>query len=699
MLNLDTRLKINRDLIQSPNLTDRFTREDLRRIGARVFEGFRADKQSRRDWERRTANAMDLALQLQKEKTFPWPNCSNVVFPLVTIAVLSFHSRAYPSLIQAPDVVKCRIQGPDPTGQKASLADRVGRHMSWQVLEEDASWEEQHDRLLINLPTVGTAFIKTYYSGALQHNVSELTLAQDLVVHYYAKSLEAAQRKTHIIPLTRNEIYERVKRDVFADVLESAWYNGLPQSITYDAQRDIRKGEHPPMPDQDTPFRTLEQHCWFDFDQDGYAEPYIITIEEGSQEVLRIVARFDDEGAVVRNMRREIISIRPTEYFTKYSFIPSPDGGIYDIGFGVLLGPLNESVNSTINMLLDAGVMHTTGGGFLGRGAKIRGGVYSFAPWEWKRVDSTGDDLRKNIVPREVREPSAVLFQLLDLLINYTNRISSSQDILMGQNPGQNTPAETSRNMIEQGMKIYSGLYKRIWRSMKEEFKKLYMLNAVHLSSKATYGVSGEQVSRQDYLGNPDTVMPVADPYVVSDSSQLMQAQAIKQAAMMTPGYDLEAVERKYLRALKVDDIDLLFKGRDKVPPLPNPKVQAEQIKLQAKEMQIKAQLQLRVLDLQEERRVNNARIAQLEAQALKLINDIGRDNAGQQIAAFDAALGALKTHDESIRKHMELTLKALEKQDEPNQSGVRRVEGQPPNEGDLSGSPAPAGTTAGGLV
>src|SRR5258706_9432508 len=141
-----------------------------------------------------------------------------------------------------------------------------------------------------------------------------------------------------------------------------------------------------------------------------------------------------------------IIRIDPVHYFTKYTFIPSPDGGFYGLGFGALLGPLNQSVDTLVNQLVDAGTMSNSGGGFLARGVKIKGGKSSFDPFEWKPVDSTGDDLRKNIFPLPIREPSNVLFQLLGMLVGYAEKISGATDIMTGVSPGQNTPAETSRN-------------------------------------------------------------------------------------------------------------------------------------------------------------------------------------------------------------------------------------------------------------
>lgn len=684
MLNLDTKITLNKAAIESSNLCDRFSSADLRRLGEWVWAGYNRDKHSRVQWEKRTQAAMDLALQLQKDKNFPWPGCSNIAFPLVTIAVLQFHSRAYPAIINGTRIVKARVVGPDPSGKKRERADRVSTHMSWQVLEEDRDWEEQHDRLLINLPCVGSAFVKSYYSTSKGYNESELVLAKDLVLDYWAKSVEECPRKTHIIPLFRNDLHERIARGTFRDVSKESWYQepAAPQLDPQTIRENERKGIKPPQTDETTPFIGLEQHCEVDLDGDGYAEPYIITIEETSKDVLRIVTGFDREADIERvgsgPRKGEIIKIHALQYFTKYGFIPSPDGGIYDIGFGILLGPLNEATNSLINQLVDTGTMSNTAGGFLGRGAKIRGGVYTFAPLEWKRVDSTGDDLRKSIFPLPVREPSKVLFQLLSLLINYTNRVSGSTDIMVGENPGQNTPAETSRTMVVQGEKIYSAIFKRVWRSMKEEFKKLYILNGIHLDVRTAFG-NGGLALKEDYLGNPDDVVPAADPNITSDEIQLRQAVALKQSAATTPGYDLAEVEHRYLTALKVEGIDKVFPGPGKVPPLPNFKLQIEQLKQQGRQMEMQQDMQRFAAELMEQQRVNNAKIIQLQAQAAKLLSEVKNEDQRLAIAAIDAQIGAFKAHNEAIMSQVDRILKAIEirqkgAEDGDNKGAVRQL-------------------------
>ncbi len=684
---LQKRLVINRDLIQAPNLTDRFDKEDLDTIGNWVWMGYEADQTSRTRWTLRTSAAMDLAMQIQKDKNFPWAGCSNVVFPLVTIAALQFSSRSYGNIIQGTDVVKYRITGPDPDEKLKSQADRISKHMSWQVLEDDTCWEEQHDRLLINLGIVGCNFIKTYFSPRLQHNVSELVMARDLVMDYWAKSVEGAARKTQVVPMYRNEIYERSTAETFRSVLDEAWFNQIPAAPMPQTGVDNRLGMQPPPPDQDTPFRTLEQHRLMDLDQDGYAEPYIVTIEEQSKCVLRIVARLEREEDIDKTASGKILRIHPTEYFTKYGFIPAPDGGIYDVGFGTLLGPLNESVNSGINQLLDAGTMANSNGGFLGRGAKIRGGTYTLAPFEWKRVDSSGDDLRKSMVPFPVNAPSEVMFKLLGLLIEYTDRIAGTTDPMVGVSPGQNTPAETSRNTMEQGMKVYSGIFKRVWRSMKEEFKKLHKLNAMYLPATQRFGNQGSYVNREDYKSNPDLIVPTADPNIVSDAQRMTQATALLQASREIPGFSVPDAVKNWLAAMKVDAIDKYYPGPDKVPPLPNPKMQVEQGKMQIKQMELEFKKQQLIAELQEARKLNQAKINQLNAQTVKLLAQVQTDQVRLKIESFESIVDALKTHNDAINNTIG-TLSGLGGEDGSQGGGVSGVDAQ---SGDTGAARVPA--------
>jgi chaperonin GroES len=704
MLNLESKLKINHDLIMAPNLCDRFSGDDLDRIGMRVWEGYQRDKFSRSAWERRMNAAMDLAMQVQVAKTFPWPGCSNVIFPLVTIAALQFSARSYSNIIQGTNVVRYRVIGKEEeTVRQRAL--RIGKHMSWQVLEEDLGWEEQHDRLLINLSIVGTNFIKSRYDPGLGHPVDELVMARDLVLDYWAKSIESAARVTQCIPLFRNEIYERALRKTFRDVRDDQWFSQPPplRQEPQQIQADLRAGVMANQSDEDAAYKTLEQHRWFDFDRDGYAEPYIVTIEEQSKKVLRIVARFDEPDVEHTASGREILRITPTQYFTKYSFIPSPDGGAYDLGFGVFLGPINEAVNSGIDQLLDNGTMQNSIGGFLGRGAKIRGGVYTMAPWEWKRVDSTGDDLRKNIVPFPERAPSEVMFKLIGLLIEYANRIAGTVDTMVGENPGQNTPASTFQGMTEQGMQVYGMIFKRVWRAMKEEFKKRYVLNGKFLKTHQDFGPASDFIRREDYTGSPDQIAPVANPRVTSTVMRINQAALVKQSAMQTPGYSLPEVEKEWLMALEVEGIDRLYPGPDKVPPLPNPKAAIEQMKLEGKKMEIQARQQEWANHLMEERRLNNAKIAQLEAQAFKLMeeakatkNEAEVEQIGAKLKALDALIQAHKEYSDMVNDRIKATLGGSD--EDSKRGGVSGV-AEPSGDQGVQGVPGAVAAGANGAM
>lgn len=664
-LKLDNKLVINKDVTQSPNLCDRFTEKDLTAIGLLCRQGFDRDEASRIPWKRRMEAGMDLAMQIQKDKNFPWQGCANVIFPLVTIASLQFGSRAYGNIIQGTDIAQYRVVGDDSDGELTARARRVSTHMSWQLLEEDPAWEEQTDRLLINVAIVGSTFKKSYFSSVAKHNVGEMVHARDLVINYWARSIEAAQRKTHIIPIYRNEIYSKVKQGVFANVLDESWFTSAPSPMVGyygQVQHDNRQGIVPPQADEDSPFITLEQHRLLDLDQDGYAEPYIVTTEFGSNRVLRIVSRWESETDIdYRGSSREIVQIRATEYFTKYGFIPAPDGGIYDMGFGCLLGPINEAVNTAINQMLDAGTMSNSNGGFLGRGAKLRGGAITFAPWQWVRVDSTGDDLRKSMVPFPTRDPSSTMFQLLSLLITYADRLSGSTDAMVGENPGQNTKTGTFNATIEQGMEVYSNIFKRIWRSMKEEFKKYHMLNRVYLPLRQNFGSKGSYVLQEDYKSDPDLIVPAADRHIVSKTVRVQLAMTLRQAAHSVNGYDIEEVERNFLRALGIDSIEKFYPGVGKTPPLPNPKVQVEEMKLKAKMLGFEHDKWKTVVALQAQRRETEAKITLLEAQALNLMHDMDSKDAALRLEAFETTMTLLREHAEVLNQRIELLQKGSE--------------------------------------
>jgi len=662
-MELNTEFDLDK-IVEMPNIAEAMEEQDLYTVGYHVWKGFEADKESRSAWEKRTEESMKLALQVAEAKSFPWPGASNVKFPLVTIAALQFHARSYPVLINGETPVQCRVIGDDPTGQKDARAHRVSQHMSYQILEEDLNWEAEMDRVLISQPIVGCAFKKSYFDPILKHNVSENILAKDFVVNYWTKDLATSPRVTQIQYMSRNDIYERVARGLFVKMTE-IMPAAVPQSNLTLAQNKAQGMQAPDSIDESTPYEILEQHTYIDLDGDGYAEPYIVWMRRDTKQILRIVARYFTTS-IERDDKGNVLRITPETYFTKFPFIPSPDGGFYDLGFGSLLGPLNQSIDTILNQLIDCGTMANTAGGFLSRGIKLRGGNYNFAPLEWKHVDTTGDDLRKGIVPLPVREPSQVLFTLLNLLINYGERIGGSVDILSGQNPGQNTAAETTRTMAEQGMKIFSGIFKRTYRSLKDEFRKLYRLNQLYLEGVEDYNSDTGQnfIAAEDYSGPVSDVRPSADPNIVSDTQRIQQASALLQLASTTPGMNMYEVQKNYLKAMKVSNIDQVLpdpKGPNAIKPGPSEKVQIEQMRSQIKQMDMELQTKLAAIKLAQNAELQQAKIHKLEAEAILAVEQAGGVQTGHEIAMIDAQIGAARAKQEGIQDSLK-TVMALEK-------------------------------------
>jgi chaperonin GroES len=686
-MELDVNLSMDK-LVSSPNIAELLDEHALNTLGERVVSEFNLDKESRSMWEQRVEEAMKLALQVAEAKSFPWSGASNVKFPLITIAALQFHSRAYPALVPSGELVKIdhdvnTNQDPEIQAENAARNKRVQKHMSYQLLKEDECWESEMDKVLITVPIVGCAFKKTYWDFNEDHPKSENVLAKDFVVSYWTKSLKDCDRQTHILYLSTNDVLSRQRRGLWLDVKLGRPI--LQPSDNLTIAQDKQQGTEDYNTDSGTPYEFLEQHRWEDLDGDGYKEPYIITVHRPSKQVVRVVANYF-ESSIKRNNKDEIVNIKPESYFTKYSFIPSPDGGYYDIGFGILLGPLNESINTIINQLIDTGTMSNTAGGFLSRGIKVRGGNYNFAPLEWKHVDSTGEDLAKGIYPLPVREPSQVLFTLLTTLVNYGERIVGSTDIMVGENVGQNTPATTSQTMVDQGMKVFSGIFKRIYRALNEEVRKIYRLNQLYLTDE--YKFAGNVVLASDYSDSATDLRPAADPQVISDTQRLLQAEALKATALSVPGFNIYNVMRRYLEAMKVPNIEEILpdpQGPNALPqPGPDVKVQVEQIKAEERKLSLETKFRLGILKLQNEAKLNEAKMLKMEAEAAKAYEEAGGVSAGHDIAMLQTKLGAAKAHQDGILKSINMMMKATEGvvEYDDNATRVLGMGGQPSDQG-----------------
>lgn len=708
-------------IVSTDNIAELLDDEQLRKVGQKVCEWYDIDKASRAPWEKSMKGSLKLAQQVMEDKTYPWANASNVKFPLLTVASLQFSARVYPALVKAPDLVKFRVMGVDPKGKKAARAQRISRYLSYQLLEQMEEWEEEQDKLFIALPILGCMFKKTFYDPSESRIRSTLVMPHDLVIHYWAKDLKRS-RITERFELYAREIRERQLRKTYLDTELTQFGQGKLLAETQDELgEDTRQGIELPYDDDETPREILECHCFWDFDGDGYAEPYIVTVDRESSIPLRIKARFkeviSEESIQVEELKTQnfvmtenlpspqevaqmdpqqqmavaqqakvieqraqanaqriaeleqqaqeqpsIIKIIPKEYYTKYSFLPAPDGGYYDLGFGQLLGPLNESVNTLINQLIDSGSLQNSNSGFIGRGARISGGTMRFEPGEWKPVSSPGSTIRDSIVPLPANQPSQTLFQLLGLLISYSERVSSVSDIMSGDNPGQNTPAYNMKAMLEQGMQVFNGVFKRIYRSFRGELRKIYVLNGENfqpMDYTETMDMGFRLIS-SDFTADPKDILPAADPNAFSNVEKISQAQFLMQRAMQTPGYNAPAVEKRLLTAMDIPDVDEVYptdeEGNPVIQPPPNPELELEKAELQRKVQADQMRSQLDGFNAQQQAGLTKAQTIKTLMEAGAIEREAGLEKLRVVMEVQE------RTHDEQMRRYDEY-LKELDVQ------------------------------------
>lgn len=551
------------------NIAEEMDDEKLMKLGMDCKREFDSDDQSRKDWLNDTKDWLDLAMQIREDKSFPWPDASNIKYPLISTASLQFNARAYPTLVPGDGkLVKTRIYGADPGSQKAMKGERIAKYMSWQFMHDMETWDEDMDRLFIMLPVAGLLFKKTFFCPDKEKVTSKLVFAENFVVDYWTHVLEEAERISEITYVSERIIKQRQRSGIYREI--DLGPPPLPQNL----------GPNFALPgtqDPAVPFKIIEQHRWEDMDDDGVPEPYIVTFHYESGKILRISPNFTPEDMKMEG--KDVISVKAhTQFYTKYGFIPNPDGSFYDLGFGHLLGPINEAVNTLVNQLVDSGTIHNLQSGFIGKGLKLKMGDAVIQPGEWKAVNATGDDLRKQIVPLPTKEPSNVLFELLGMLVTSGKELASVAEIFVGKMPGQNTPATTTMASIEQGMKVFTAIYKRVYRSMAKEFKKVYKLNGLYLNPQTYAAVLDEKVGPEDFQDESYDICPTADPVATTQQEKMLKAQALME---LLPSGMLDPVKVliRVLQAQEQPDWETLIPGMAETgqpqppPEKPDPKM------------------------------------------------------------------------------------------------------------------------------
>lgn len=583
---------------QAANLCDFIDEEVLRKLGRRVCKDLETDEASRSDWMARSEKAMDMALQVVEEKTFPWEKASNVRTPLLTEAALQFHARAYPAIVQGNKIVKGKVTGADPDGAKSRRADRVAQHINWQLLEEMPEWEEEVDKMLLALPVEGCEFKKVRFCPVDSRNRSEWIRPKYFVVNDSTKSLADCPRATHILMRYPHQIGEMQRAGTYREI-------------------DLRIGHE--EKEQETLQEIYEQYRMEDLDGDGVKEPYIVTVHKTSQEVLRVKGNWEPTSIIVTDgmqsfpaFKREgtqvfpserlmtaqkLVCIKKEEYFVKYSMFPSPGGSFYDVGYGQLVTPLIESIDTIINQLIDAGTLANAPPGLIAEGLRILNsaggsGNIRVKPGEWIKIKaSSSSKIADMIYQFQFPGPSVTLFNMLSALIDRVRAITSISDAMTGESAGPNEPVGTTMARIEQGMKVFNAAYKRIYRSLGQEFRLLYRLNSIYLPPEQYFRVVDSpeaiQIQITDYQGDDTDISPVADPSTATTAQRMAKAQLLMQVGVPNQG----AAVKRVLEAGEIDGIEELLQAPETPPDPKALEIMAKIEKMAAETQKIQAEM------------------------------------------------------------------------------------------------------------
>lgn len=586
--------------------------ETLNRIKDQVCEDFEVDSQSRDKWEKQYEKAMDYALQRAKKKSTPWPNASNVVYPLITKSSLQFAARAGKALVPNRNV--CRpIDGiRDPEAKKS--AERVAMGVSAAIMYQQ-NWRQDTDRILHHAPIAGCAFRKVWWDNGVQ---SKWLTGKQVVVNMAFDGASTPPRVSEVLDYTTAEIQQKIRAGEWREI-----------SLDYLSAKDESDGASNEI------FEFVEQHTLLDLDDDGYFEPYIVTFDKDCGEIVRIIPRFTEQD-IVADADGNITSIRGANHYVKYPFFPDPENGYYDIGFGHLLGPINAAINTAINQLVDAGTLNNNPGGFLGRGWRSTGKTLEYTPGRFKLLDMPGDDIARNIYHMQFKEPSGVTFNMLSLMISAGEDISSVKDIMTG-GTDLNLAPTTVGHMVEQGTKQFNAIFDRMKEALRQECALVAHFMGRNILEDDWKKIVGPEGTLNDL--NPQTmmyVMPEADPVFATDAMMAQKAQFYGNLMQLPTINPMEATKRMLHYMGEPNPEELMAQPPDPMQDIEN-QMELQRVRndtLRAQTGAFKAETE----------------VIEMRAKAIKALADAEAAEKGKQIEAYKAALEAIARRDEARR-------------------------------------------------
>jgi len=541
------------------DLSTEIDEDELDDIANQVYNNYQSDKDSRGEWEDMFERGFDLlGLKLQ-DATEPFEGACTAVHPLLVESVVKFQSKASQELFPAGGPVKTQIIGKQ-TPEKEMQANRVKDFMNYQLTEQMSEYFDEFERMLFHLPLIGSAFKKIYYDANLKRPVSEFVPIDQFYVSYFASDLRRADRYTHVIYRSPNDLKRDISAGIYSEVdLPQA---GTPEQAAMEEKMNTILG-FSPSSDNDPQYVLLEQHCYLDLpapfnDPDGVALPYIVTIEEKSKRVLSIRRNFNQDDP---NREKKI-------HFTHYRFVPG--FGFYGFGLMHFLGNLTMTATAAMRALVDAGQFANLPGGFKAKGVRVVGDNDPIAPGEFKEVESTGIDLSKAIVPLPYKEPSSTLYQMLTFVSATGQKFADSSEQVISDNASYG-PVGTTMALLEASSKFFSAVHKRLHKSQKDEFRLLAAIDYEYLPSKYPYEIpnANQQIFRKDFDGRVD-VLPVSDPNIPSNAHRMMMAQMALQLSQNSPPgmFNLEALNRTILNSANMPNIEEILPPKQQAKPL-----------------------------------------------------------------------------------------------------------------------------------
>ena len=531
------------------NLAEYMDEEELTDLSTTVLDNFKADEESRQEWEQTFERGFDLlGLKLQ-ETTEPFDGACTATHPLIIENAVKFQSKAAQELFPSKGPVKTQVLG-NLTPAKEQQAQRVKDYMNYQLTEEMPEYFDETERLLFHLPLIGTAVKKVYYDETLGRPISEFIPIDQFHVSNLVPDLRRADRYTHVIYRSSNDLKKDMNAGMYRDVEVGEPEQEERGMITAKAEQVMGLSAYDEQP-YDTTHVLLEQHLYLNLPEPfnspgGEAWPYIVTVDKSSKKILSIRRNWNDGDP--RYIKRE--------HFVSYKFVPG--FGFYGLGLIHFLGNLTMSATAAMRALVDAGQFANLPGGFKARGVRVVGDNSPIMPGEFRDVESTGIDLNKSIVPLPYKEPSQVLFQMLGFLATAGQKFADTTEQVVSDATNYG-PVGTTLALLEASGKFFSAIHKRLHKSQRDEFKILARINNEFLPTTYPYDIIGQsaEIFKQDFDGRVD-VVPVSDPNIPSNSHRLAQAQLMLQLASQSPPgtFNMPEINKAVLAAANVDNPD-----------------------------------------------------------------------------------------------------------------------------------------------